>query len=1018
MNESLDKSEQTTTRMKRKVLLTTAIAATAVLVGWSTYELNTAQVSPSYTARTNQQKAGGIYGAMEYYRQIMGNVYTGEIELEDVIAMRAAMRKLTQNNSKNADINWVSMGPDNVGGRVRAILPYKENPNIVLAGGVSGGLFRTTDAGQNWTRLPGFSENLAVSSIARLGNGAIYVGTGNSREGIDGSGGSGFVGGGLFVSSDDGNTWNIVSNFAPTPWSLNSNWATTDCIVADPVNPNKLWVGTNFGLFPYFHGNTTLEPLPNGLTAGLTKDIAISSDGTHILTMLGSRLFVSTDSGNNFTQMTPANNNFPNTGNGATEMAISPDNKNFMYVSVAQPNGYLRGIWATTNAGQFWHVIAPNSNNGQLSFDPFFNGLSAQGWYDNMITVVPGLPAGLQQVIMGGIRMWRWTLNTPVPGITAWEEVNSNFASFPGGPPSPFYVHSDIHTDAWDSQNRLWIGCDGGIFRSDNNGFTWNNINRDFTTTQYYAIAFDPNGRVLGGLQDNGSLLITLQGATPKQAVQFSGGDGFDCEISQYYPNFMFSTLYFGTIFRSVNGGQSTSALPIVANTGNDFYTDIALHEHPDNENSQVFVTFSPAGDNPYLQPVPGGFEVTANGDTIVRRIPAGTLVIIDASNNPGTVSKVLEQDLNFYSYYRRVIGNTTTILSGVADTVLIQERAQFTLAAALSVGIFVTRQPLKSNAPPAWFRVANPESAPATSIEWSPDGNHLYVGFANGTLVRYSNFNNAWTGSALTFGATNPNYALTRTVIHSGPGAITDIEVDYSLGRGNEGPVSERVVITHGGYGGSAKVRVSETAASALGQGTFTNIWNVPQAILGMPVYSVVMDVVDPNKILVGTEYGIWYTDNNGQSWTEANNGEMNRVPVHDLRQQKLPSWMVSNSGVVYAGSHGRGVFRTDYLQVLTNTSDAVATKLPALGGLKVFPNPLVSDASVQFDLGASSDVTLRIFSITGQLVKTIQQQRVEQGRDKIVRFDASDLPAGTYVIQVAANGATQSGKFIKSGR
>jgi hypothetical protein len=177
-------------------------------------------------------------------------------------------------------------------------------------------------------------------------------------------------------------------------------------------------------------------------------------------------------------------------------------------------------------------------------------------------------------------------------------------------------------------------------------------------------------------------------------------------------------------------------------------------------------------------------------------------------------------------------------------------------------------------------------------------------------------------------------------------------------------------------------------------------------------------MDVVDPNKILVGTEYGIWYTDNNGQSWTEANNGEMNRVPVHDLRQQKLPSWMVSNSGVVYAGSHGRGVFRTDYLQVLTNTSDAVATKLPALGGLKVFPNPLVSDASVQFDLGASSDVTLRIFSITGQLVKTIQQQRVEQGRDKIVRFDASDLPAGTYVIQVAANGATQSGKFIKSGR
>ncbi len=1008
--------------MNRTLLRNTVLVATTVLTAWLVSDFSLYKIEPAYIARSDKNAAQGIHGAFEYYKSIRANVYSGEIEMEDVYGMRNIMQKLVQRNSKNNDVNWVSMGPDNVGGRVRAILPFPGDVNTLIAGGVSGGLFKTTNAGQNWVRLTSFSENLCVSSIAMLGNGAIYVGTGNSREGISGQESSGFVGGGLFVSTDQGATWGLVSNFEPQLWNLNSDWTTINAMVSDPSNPDRLWIGTDFGLYPYIHGSATLEPLPTGLLSSNVQDVAISADGDHILVAASSRLFVSTDGGQIFTQMTQSANNFPSTGNGATEVAISRNDKNYMYASVAQPSGFLKGIWATTNAGQFWNVIAPTSSGGTALFDPFYNGITAQGNYDNMLTVIPDLPDGMQQVIVGGIRMWRWTLNTPVPGITAWEEVNANFASFPGGPPNPFYVHSDIHTDAWDSNNRLYIGCDGGIFRSDNNGFTWVDLNKDFRTTQFYAIAFGPDGDVLGGLQDNGSLLITLEGATPEQAVQFTGGDGFSCEISQLYPDFMFSTIYNGAVFRSSNGGQTVSTAgnltTVASGGGNDFYTDIALHEHPDNDSSQVFVDYSPAADSPFLQYFPEGqFEVTIEGDTIVGRIPAGTLVVTDAATSPAQVSKVLDEDINFYSYYQQPAPGGVVILNNVADTVQIQERVQFTLAAALSNGVYITRQPLRTNATSSWFRIGAAEASNPSSLEWSPDGNHLYVGYSAGTVIRYSGFNSAWKPAQYTLANNNLEYILTKTTIHSGVGAVTDIEVDYSLGRGMYGvPASQRVVVTHGGYGGSAKVRVSNTAASALGSGSFINIWNIESALLGMPVYSVVMDVNDPTVFMVGTEYGIFYSGDDGATWTEANNGDLNRVPVFDLRQQKREAWNADNSGVVYAGSHGRGIFRTDYLQSEITSTDNPITELPALDALRIFPNPMSNQGSVQFDLGVSANVTIRIFSITGQLVKTISNQRVEYGRERIITFDTSDLPSGTYLLQLTAGNTAKTAKFVKS--
>ena len=47
-------------------------------------------------------------------------------------------------------LDWASPGPTNVGGRTRALLVDPRDPTIVWAGSVSGGLYKSTDAGSTW----------------------------------------------------------------------------------------------------------------------------------------------------------------------------------------------------------------------------------------------------------------------------------------------------------------------------------------------------------------------------------------------------------------------------------------------------------------------------------------------------------------------------------------------------------------------------------------------------------------------------------------------------------------------------------------------------------------------------------------------------------------------------------------------------------------------------------------------------------------------------------------------------
>ncbi|MBR5028207.1 MAG: hypothetical protein IKX51_03190, partial [Bacteroidales bacterium] len=87
--------------------------------------------------------------------------------------------------AKSANSNIVELGPTNLAGRIRGlIIDNQDQTNQTLyAGGVAGGLFKTTDGGQHWQRVPmsmpnGTEVSLPISCMVQTPDGVIYIGTG------------------------------------------------------------------------------------------------------------------------------------------------------------------------------------------------------------------------------------------------------------------------------------------------------------------------------------------------------------------------------------------------------------------------------------------------------------------------------------------------------------------------------------------------------------------------------------------------------------------------------------------------------------------------------------------------------------------------------------------------------------------------------------------------------------------------------------------------------------------------
>ncbi|MBX7214451.1 MAG: hypothetical protein K1X39_10615 [Thermoflexales bacterium] len=432
--------------------------------------------------------------------------------------------------------SWTYRGPDNVGGRIRAMVIPPAHPDWKIVGSVSGGVFLDKNNGFGWqgSGAPGsanYLANLAVTALVAnpiTGN-IVYAGTGEGFFNADAVNGDG-----LFVSTDSGQTWSQIASTAsggaaPMP-TVNR--------LAMLSDGQRLFAATNTGLYASDDGGATWW---NSILSLRTLDvIAHPTVVTQVVASGSGWVRASQDGGLNWTLSA----GIP-VGTGRIEVAMSRVSPTTVYASLDRNGGEL---YRSTDGGLNFAVV----NNVQ-------NMLGAQGWYGNMLWVNP---VNVNEVIVGGVDVYR-SINGGVSftQIGNWSAYQNNAVS----------VHADHHVVMTPLDfdgvltKTVWFGNDGGLFRVPDLALAtvasgWIH-ETGLGITQFYGVAVSDGGgtlRIVGGAQDNGTPLY--KGDANWGYIY--GGDGGAVAIDPTDSNYVYGEYINLLIVRSKNGG-ATQGLPI-----------------------------------------------------------------------------------------------------------------------------------------------------------------------------------------------------------------------------------------------------------------------------------------------------------------------------------------------------------------------------------------------------------------------------------------------------------------------
>jgi len=455
---------------------------------------------------------------------------------------------------------WVRRGPVNIGGRTRAIALDIRNEDLVLAGGVSGGMWRSTNAGVSWiqsTRKDQLSSVSCITQDTRKGKEDIwYYGTGE----FYGNSAS-LLGNGIFKSTDNGLTWNKLEstiNGNPVAWDNQFDYIWT--IIADHTNESKDIVYAAFslgGISRSTDGGITWSNVLGGFANGRSyvTDIAITPNGTLYATLsefayngvssVTKGIFRSVD-GINWTDITPAD--MPPKYNRVV-IGIAPSNENIVYFAAETPgSGHLtyrsdgekmwHSFWKYTyisgdgsGTGGVWENRSDNLPYSDQDIREQFN--SQQG-YNLSLKVHPTNP---DMVFLSGTNLYRSDNGFGTSNSYKW--IGGYGRSIPGQDYQEYpNHHPDVHSlfFSYKDPNVLYTGSDGGIHRTDNctaDSVVYNDLNKGYYTTQYYAIALDHkegSTKIAGGLQDN-TTLVSFSDNTNDKWWTVTKGDGFNCQF-------------------------------------------------------------------------------------------------------------------------------------------------------------------------------------------------------------------------------------------------------------------------------------------------------------------------------------------------------------------------------------------------------------------------------------------------------------------------------------------------------
>lgn len=784
---------------------------------------------------------------------------------------RSAMRQARTLHAavSRSMVNWEFAGPLNIGGRITDIeMPANSNSTIYI-GAASGGIFKTTNTGASWVNVFSDAATLWIGDLAIDPSNpqAIWAGTGEANASSQSVRGDG-----IYKSTNGGETWQYCGLEESAYFGR---------IIVDHANSNRVFAAVCGDLFTPTSHRGIYRTTDGGIS---WQQVLFVNDSTSAIDIVqhptnpdilyaamwermrglnyrrsfgpGSGIWKSTDGGDNWTELTgglPQGN-----GIGRIGLAIAPSSPSIVYAFYDMQDEVA--VYKTNNSGQLWTRV----NDGALQ------GMSSNfGWYFGQIRVNPTNP---EVAYVQGVDLY-YTGD----GGNSWIQLAGYFNND--------VIHVDHHAMyIHPTSGRIMEGNDGGMYYSDDAGFSWNKMN-NLPLTQFYDIEVDylKPERIYGGTQDNNTVRTLTGSLTDWEPIL--GGDGFYSLVDYTNSNIIYAEYQYGGLNKSTNGG-------IYMNPINGYWSSDRVNwsapviMHPENPQTLYFGTYR--------------VWKSTNGGS------SWTPVTTDLTNGDDGSS------------YHTV---TTLAISSVDPAIVLAGTDDGRVHISTNEGIVWNE--ISNGLPDRWI----------TRVATDPfDANTIY--------------------------ATCSGFRWDETIPHVY--RSTNLGVTWE-------PISN----------------------------------NLPD----LPVNVILADATRQGRLFVGTDAGVFWSDNTGADW-ESLNGTLGNITVLSMKIHDKENFLL-------IGTYGLGAYKLDLAQLTVGTKN-LTTQNSNLSITSVYPLPFHPEGgsmlnfSITSAINASAVISIR--DLNGKLVFSYPGYRLDKGLNHFtwngMNSHGSPAMPGIYLMEISAGG------------
>jgi photosystem II stability/assembly factor-like uncharacterized protein len=939
--------------------------------------------------------------------------------------------------------DWVERGPDNVGGRTRAIM-YDPNDSAnkrVFAGGVSGGLWVNsdiTDPDSAWSEV-GINQNLSISCITYDPNDTtiFYVGTGESYVQGD------VNGNGVWRSLDSGNSWAQILGGVTGEAFLTTN---AQISISSPTN----LVGNYIAVLATAFGGQLESPI--------TGEFALVSDGTGVFEDACESIINGSSIAGKIALIKRGDCNFDDKIKKAQDAgAIAVVMVNNIAGEPSSMGGddttiTIPSVMVTQDTGNTIIAELGSEVTGTITLNSStVTGLIIPGIQHINDIVVRDMGATSElYVAAGSTRYFKSSpsgnLGINESGLYKSIDNGNNFTkeNLPLSSSDTPLQPNDIEISA---DNTVWLSTRSSEYDGSGGGLIYNSVNGDDFTLKYsipggrrtqiavssqdpsviYVLAELASGSSNGveiirtddGFLTETSLPLPIAFGTAVPANDFTSGQAFYNLLIEVDPN-NDNNIYVGGIdlFKSTDGGTQWQQI-------SEYYTSSPLDNvHPD----QHAMVFDPSDSNKAIFGNDGGIyyatslsnpDITArNKNYNVTQFYNGS--IGQGNKNPKFLAGAQDNSSQLINDATSGINGSDVVKGGDGAYCFIDKDGEFMLASSqngnfhcldyddggfvYSVtggsvgGQFITPADLDSDNNMLFMdggdddsgnnQILRYEIGESSTLSTISLINPLLTlnptAFKASTFVTTTLFVGTTDGKLLKLQNSNTANPIWSDI--SGPdfvGSISCVEL---------GVTENDIYVTFYNYGVSNIFYSSDGGSSWLDKEN-----DLPD----IPVSSIMANPLNANEVIVGTDLGVWGTANFNDAqpnWSQAQNGMKNvNVTSFDLR---------TADNMVLATTYGRGMFTGQF----TNEASSLSVDQFSENNLiKVYPT--VSNGN--FMISPNSEVRegkLSVFDINGRNIHSSK-----------VNFDNSleqsitlNVASGMYIVKFTSNELQSTHKII----